>query len=79
MSRWVRGTVTPDNDAVTAVAEVFGVEPDDLVPGIHAEANPDAVVMSMRQTRPDRWYWEFRGVVGVETHRELMRVLSAAQ
>lgn len=77
LSRWVRGTVTPDNEAVVAVATIFGVEPDDLVPGIEAEANPDAVVMSMRQAGAGRWYWEFKGVVSADTHRELMRVLSA--
>lgn len=77
LSRWVRGTVTPDNEAVVAVAEIFGVEPDDLVPGIEAEANPDAVVMSMRQAGVGKWYWEFKGVVAADTHRELMRVLSA--
>lgn len=77
LSRWARGQITPDSVALGAIAKVLGVQPEDLVHGITADEDPNAVVSSYRQIG-ERYFWEFKGTVDRETHRKLMVVLADA-
>ena len=75
LSRWARGQVTPDPEAIAAIAKVFGVQPDSIVHGVTAEADPNAVVFSTKQLG-DRYFWEFKGTVSAATHRRLLAALT---
>jgi transcriptional regulator with XRE-family HTH domain len=77
LSRWARGQVTPDPVAISAIATVLGVRPDDIVHGVTAEADPNAVVFSTKQLG-SRYFWEFKGTVDADTHRKLLATLSEA-
>lgn len=75
LSRWARGQITPDPVAIDAIAKVLGVQSDELVHGITADADPNAVVSSYKQIG-NKFFWEMKGTVSAATHRALMRVLA---
>lgn len=78
LSRWARGTVTPDPVAIAAIAKVFDVAPDSIVHGVTAEADPNAVIFSSKQLPDGRFFWEFKGTVDADTHRKLLGTLAEA-
>ncbi|MBY0282336.1 MAG: helix-turn-helix domain-containing protein [Sphingomonas sp.] len=75
LSRWARGQVTPDPVAIAAIAKVLGVQPDDIVHGVTAESDPNAIVFTTKQMG-DRFFWEFKGTVDVATHSKLLAALT---
>lgn len=77
LSRWARGQVTPDPVAISAIAKVLRVKPDEIVHGVTAEADPNAVSFSTKQFG-DRFFWEFKGMVDADTHRKLLATLAEA-
>lgn len=77
ISRWVKGEITPDPEAIAAIAAVLGVKPDEIVHGITSETDPNAIVFSSKQI-DSGYFWEFKGTVNQETHRKLLSVLAEA-
>lgn len=75
LSRWARGQVTPDPVAIAAIARVLGVQPDDIVHGVTADSDPNAIVFTTTQMG-DRFFWEFKGTVDVSTHARLLSALT---
>lgn len=75
ISRWARGQVTPDPAAISAIAEVVGVKPDDLVHAITSDLDPNALVSTYKQVGK-KFFWEMKGTVSAATHRALMRILA---
>ena len=78
ISRWSRGLITPDPVAITSIAKAFDVEPDDLVHGITAESDPNAVTFKTQQLPNGRYFWTFSGSVDAGTHRKLLSALADA-